>query len=74
MSKNIEHVSENQFLTAKDVAIALNISIPFAYKLMRSNEIPTLRIGRSVRVRMEDLEEYITTSFSSLSHSDVQNE
>lgn len=49
----------NHLLKAKDVAERLNISRSQAFALMREEEIPTVRFGRSVRVRHEDLEEFI---------------
>ncbi len=48
-----------KLLRAVDVAEILNISIPFAYKLMQIGMLPTVRMGRSVRVRGEDLIDFI---------------
>lgn len=53
-------------LKANDVAEILNISIPMAYRLMRRNEIRTVRIGKSRRVREEDLSSYIEKHLSSV--------
>jgi excisionase family DNA binding protein len=49
----------NTLLKAKDVAEILKVSRTMAYTLMQRGEIPTVRIGRSRRVRPEDLIEYI---------------
>ena len=46
-------------LNGDQVAARLNISRSFAFQLMRRGDIPTVRIGRCVRVRPEDLERYI---------------
>lgn len=46
-------------LKAADVARILNISRSQAYQLMQRGDIPTVRMGRSVRVREEDLERFI---------------
>lgn len=48
-----------QLLTALQVAIRLNISKPFAYKLMASGDLPSVKIGSARRVRPQDLEKYI---------------
>jgi excisionase family DNA binding protein len=48
-----------QILTANEVAEVLKISRAYAYQLMQTQQIPTLRIGRAVRVRWEDLQEFI---------------
>jgi len=49
----------NTLLKAKDVAEILQISRAMAYALMQRGEIPTVRIGKSRRVRPEDLIKYI---------------
>ena len=46
-------------LTAEQVAEILRISVYKAYAMMASGEIPTVKIGRCVRVREEDLEAFI---------------
>ena len=51
---------ETRLLTAPDVAGILNISKGAAYKLIQLNQIPSIRINRSVRVRPEDLDEFIS--------------
>lgn len=48
-----------RLLTAQDVADCLKISKSMAYKLIKTCELPSVRMGRSVRVRYEDLLEFI---------------
>jgi excisionase family DNA binding protein len=50
---------EECLLRSGEVAEKLKVSISMAYTLMRRGEIPTVRIGSSVRVRKEDLDRYI---------------
>ena len=50
---------ESSLLTAAEIARVLNVSKAKAYQLMESGEIPTVRFGRSVRVREIDLEKFI---------------
>jgi excisionase family DNA binding protein len=52
-------------LKANDVAEILNISVPMAYRLMQRNEIRTVCIGKSRRVREEDLFSFIEENLSS---------
>ena len=52
----------NSLLTAEEVAEILNVSRSKAYRLMRLKEIPTITIGKNVRVSNEDLDEYITNN------------
>jgi len=48
-----------RLLKGDEVARILNISRSQAYKLMQQGQIPTVRIGRSVRVRHESLWTFI---------------
>ncbi len=52
----------NKLLSGEEVARILNISKAFAYHLMANGQIQTIRMGRSVRVRPEDLERFIQES------------
>jgi excisionase family DNA binding protein len=54
-------------LTAERVAFILRLSRARAYNLMQTGVIPTVRIGKSRRVRQKDLEDFISQNiFSSL--------
>lgn len=46
-------------LKAKDIARILNISRAFAYRLMQTGEIRTVKIGGARRVRKSDLVTFI---------------
>ena len=61
-------MENNRLLTATDLVRILGVSRSKAYGLMRGKELPKVRIGRCVRIRTEDLEEYI------LSHRVVETE
>lgn len=50
-----------KLLKGKEVAESLSISRSQAYLLMRNNQIPTIKIGKSIRVRADDLEKFINT-------------
>ena len=49
-------------MTGEEIAKILHVSRAYAYQLMRQKLIPTVKIGRSVRVRPEDLERFITAN------------
>jgi len=55
----------DRLLKGDEVARILNISRSQAYKLMQQGEIPTVRIGRSVRVRYESLWSFIEENTTS---------
>jgi excisionase family DNA binding protein len=50
---------ENKLLRGEEVANQLGISKAYAYRLMASGEINVVRIGRTVRVMPEHLEDFI---------------
>ena len=51
-----------KLLTADEVADILGVSRSKAYSMMRLKEIPTITIGKNVRVTNEDLENFILTN------------
>ncbi len=60
-----ETMQIEKLLKSSDIARLLNISKSFAYLLMQSGELPTVKLGKSVRVRPSDLEQYIKWNISS---------
>ncbi len=54
----------NSLLKATDVAEILNISNSMAYRLMKANELPTVKIGKIKRVRPIDLHNYINANLT----------
>jgi excisionase family DNA binding protein len=58
--ENVMRIST--LLRAKEVAEILKVSRAMAYNLMLRGEIPTVRIGKSRRVRPEDLIKYIESN------------
>jgi excisionase family DNA binding protein len=59
-NKEIESLRERRLLNCEEVASLLNVSRSFVYLIMKRGDVPTVRLGRSVRVRPSDLEQYIT--------------
>jgi excisionase family DNA binding protein len=55
-----------KLLNASQVAELLGVSESKAYAMMASGEIPTARFGRNVRVRPQDLENFIDGKVVSL--------
>jgi len=53
------NMQENKLLRARDVAGELSISRALAYRLLRTGQIPVIRIGHAVRVKRSDLEDYV---------------
>jgi len=51
-------------LKAPEIARILNISVQMVYKLMSTQQLPSIHIGRSRRVRPTDLRKYIETNLT----------
>jgi len=49
----------NKLLKPSDIAERLNVSIPQVYAMIRNGDLPVVRIGRCVRVREIDVDNYI---------------
>jgi excisionase family DNA binding protein len=52
-------------LKAEEVAKLLNVSRAFSYFLMQSGQLPTVKLGRAVRVRPQDLLGFIEKNLNS---------
>ena len=52
-------------LTVKDLQDRLNVSRSMAWKLVYSGEIPHVKIGRCVRLRVADIEAFLNMQFMS---------
>ena len=51
-------------LTPKEAAAYLSISLPTLHRLARADELPYVRIGRSLRFRVEDLDHFLASRVS----------
>jgi excisionase family DNA binding protein len=51
-----------EFLTCEEVAKLLKLGESTVYALCDRNEIPNVRIGRSVRIPRRELEQWLTQS------------
>lgn len=63
----------NIFYTAIEIAQLLKISKSLAYRLIAIGEIPAIRFGRTVRVRQEDLDQFISSNLSSSNNAYSQS-
>ena len=65
MNKNtafqINGFSRLSLLKAAEVAQILNISRSLVYRLMQTGELPSVRLGRALRVNPSDLEQYLAS-------------
>ncbi|MDA8314406.1 MAG: helix-turn-helix domain-containing protein [Actinomycetota bacterium] len=56
--------TQSRFMTVGEVASALRVSSMTVYRLINAGELPAVRIGRSLRLRSEDLDRYLADRFT----------
>lgn len=69
--ENMQYPTSPKLLKAIEVADILNISKSMAYRLMQTQALPTVSIGKAKRVRPQDLDTYI---HQNLSHTDLMQQ
>lgn len=57
-------LSESRFLTVQEVADLMRVSSMTVYRLIKSGEMRAARVGRSFRVREDDVNEYLEQSYT----------
>lgn len=55
---------DTNFLTAVEIARILKISKALAYRLISQGKIPSIRFGKTVRVKTDDLQKFVEDSMS----------
>ena len=63
MAASSSDMSDAKFLTVAEVATMMRVSKMTVYRLVHSGELPAVRVGRSFRVREDDVNEYLRKSF-----------
>lgn len=55
--------TEPEFMTVAEVATRMRVSKMTVYRLLHGGDLPAVRVGRSFRVREDDVDEYLRKSF-----------
>lgn len=58
------HYAKSQFLTVGEVARVLRVSNMTVYRLINSGQLPAARVGKSYRLREEDVDRYLAARFT----------
>jgi len=56
--------SKNRFLTVQEVAAELRVSAMTVYRLIKSEQLPATRVGKSLRIREQDVDGYLEGRFT----------
>ena len=54
---------DDRLLTVAEVAGAMRVSNMTVYRLIKSGELPALRVGKNYRIRESDVNRYISGQF-----------
>ena len=53
-----------RFLTVQEVADLMRVSTMTVYRIIKSGELPAVRVGRSFRVRDVDVDSYLGSRYT----------
>ncbi|MHB1535356.1 MAG: helix-turn-helix domain-containing protein [Acidimicrobiales bacterium] len=56
--------SKGRFVTVSEVAGQLRVSNMTVYRLVQSGQLPAVRVGRSYRLREEDVDRYLAARYT----------
>jgi excisionase family DNA binding protein len=56
--------ARSRFVTVGEVAAALRVSNMTVYRLVQSGQLPAVRVGRSYRIREDDVDRYLGEQFT----------
>jgi excisionase family DNA binding protein len=56
--------SKSKFYTVAEVARVLRVSNMTVYRLINSGQLPAVRVGKSYRLREEDVNRYLSERFT----------
>jgi excisionase family DNA binding protein len=56
--------SRSRFVTVAEVAEQLRVSNMTVYRLIQSGQLPAIRVGRSYRIREEDVDRYLAAQYT----------
>lgn len=60
------HPTDNRsrFVTVGEVAALLRVSNMTVYRLVQSGQLPAVRVGRSYRIREDDVDRYLSERYT----------
>ena len=56
--------AKSNFVTVSEVARQLRVSNMTVYRLITAGQLPAARIGKSYRIREEDLDKFLASQFN----------
>jgi excisionase family DNA binding protein len=56
--------SRPRFVTVAEVANQLRVSNMTVYRLVQAGQLPAVRVGRSYRIREDDVDKYLSAQYT----------
>ena len=56
--------SRSRFVTVSEVANLLRVSNMTVYRLVQAGQLPAIRVGRSYRIRDDDVDKYLAAQYT----------
>ena len=56
--------TEHELLTVNEVADLLRVSNMTVYRLIKSNELGSVRVGKSYRIRRDDIDRFLAQRYT----------
>jgi excisionase family DNA binding protein len=64
MSKLSDARSRSRYVTVAEVADQLRVSNMTVYRLVQAGQLPAVRVGRSYRIREEDVDRFLAEKYT----------
>ena len=55
---------QTRFVTVGEVATLLRVSNMTVYRLVQAGQLPAIRVGRSYRIREDDVDKYLSAQYT----------
>jgi excisionase family DNA binding protein len=59
-----QDAAKGRFLTVAEVAAELRVSTMTVYRLIKAEELPATRVGKSLRIRTDDVERFLAGRYT----------
>jgi excisionase family DNA binding protein len=56
--------ARSRFVTVAEVADLLRVSNMTVYRLVQAGQLPAIRVGRSYRIREDDVDKYLASRYT----------
>jgi excisionase family DNA binding protein len=59
-----QSTGRTRFMTVAEVAQIMRVSTMTVYRLIKAGELPSVRVGKSYRIREDDIDRYLAARYT----------